>query len=483
MFLRPSLIGLIGLAAATATAQPDKTLSGRWSASTMRASWKVIQWGTACGPRPNTANEAGGIVTVTQRGTELTLTGAGRTWSTNSCWEQLPGMRVTSHGSGGRSWQTTCASAPTDPRRASVHTVVTATDSVISLDETGTYAFAINEQRCEASVHRTRTYSLVEREGESRPIPPSFPRQDAPANEPAKPAEPAACSNPGASARVEVSPARKLLRRGESFTFRSRVLDSHGCVLPSHFAWTLAEPRLGVRVSQMGTVSATVDAPEGEADIVAATGGKNVTVGVTVVSPEHFSELLGQGRFNDAGEIEGSAVATLISSEVGTGSPVLRDAARGRRMVFIWTIGALAAVLAAAAVLLTRRRRLARGKAMTDASVKPEPSDSLVCLACGRQYASGTTYCASDGSQLVPTDATDRQARGSGGYCAQCARSYGPEVRTCPIHGSELSAPEGQGHPASSPPSGQRICPVCGTIYSAEHQFCGNDGAALVPVN
>jgi hypothetical protein len=35
---------------------------------------------------------------------------------------------------------------------------------------------------------------------------------------------------------------------------------------------------------------------------------------------------------------------------------------------------------------------------------------------------------------------------------------------------------------AQAPPS-NRICPMCGQVYPAQAQFCGKDGASLVPVN
>ncbi|MGC4070881.1 MAG: hypothetical protein QM784_40635 [Polyangiaceae bacterium] len=67
----------------------------------------------------------------------------------------------------------------------------------------------------------------MEREGESRPVPPTPPELLPDENPDAK----SRCTTLGTPSRVEVSPSRKLLRAGEEFTFRVRVLDKAGCAL------------------------------------------------------------------------------------------------------------------------------------------------------------------------------------------------------------------------------------------------------------
>jgi len=50
-----------------------------------------------------------------------------------------------------------------------------------------------------------------------------------------------------------------------------------------------------------------------------------------------------------------------------------------------------------------------------------------------------------------------------------------PDLNPVPPTYSESKSPE--------PEPVRWICPVCGTQYNAESQFCGKDGASLVPIN
>ena len=90
----------------------------------------------------------------------------GRTYRTSECWELLPGVARTSHAVATRSWRSRCTSAPNDARQTTLVTTISATDTTISLDETGEYQFRIEGQNCTASVRRTRNFSLLQRQGE-----------------------------------------------------------------------------------------------------------------------------------------------------------------------------------------------------------------------------------------------------------------------------------------------------------------------------
>ncbi len=159
------------LGARIARADDKPTLSGTWTASPLTESWTVSDWGEACGPRPAPQGAGGGSVQVREQGGELSIVGAGRAFSTAQCWEQMPGVSRTSHSQagGGRSWRTRCTSAPNDSRRAAITTSITATDSTMSLNETGDYTFIIKDTNCHASVVRSRSYTLVHREGDTPP--------------------------------------------------------------------------------------------------------------------------------------------------------------------------------------------------------------------------------------------------------------------------------------------------------------------------
>ncbi|HMA97370.1 MAG TPA: hypothetical protein VKP30_32010, partial [Polyangiaceae bacterium] len=296
---------LLILAFAVHTQAEELTLAGRWSASTLRTNYTTDSWGPACGPRPMGESTPGGIVTISLVGSELNIMGLGRNFSTATCWEGVPGQRVTSHGASKRAWRTTCQSAAGDSRRVTIATAVSATDNRIDFSETGQFEFAIEGQICKTSMSRTRSYSLVEREGDSRlrAEPSAAPSVSAP--EPAsaererKPAERAAavCANPGPAARLEVRPARKLLRAGDEFSFRVRVLDRAGCVVERLPIWRLAQANTRLEVTPAGVIRVDKDASEGTAVLTAGVQERSVQVTVDVVSESRYRELLSGGSF------------------------------------------------------------------------------------------------------------------------------------------------------------------------------------------
>ncbi len=478
------LASLVWLVSQEAAAQSSPTLSGRWNASPLVASWSVAEWGSSCGPRPASANEGGGVVTIAERGTELALSGLGRTWSTTTCWEQLPGVRVTSHSGGTRGWRTVCQSGARDPRRATVTTAVSATDNQIRLVETGSYEFLIADQACRASVRRDRVFTLVQREGDAAPVASVAPPDQSATAVPPEPTEPSRTIEPGCAVkgpprRLEVSPSSKLLRAGESYAFRTRVLDANGCRLDTPIGWRLEGQPPGLTITPSGGIRVDAKAPEGEVQVVASASGKAVTVTVHVVSEARYKELLSRGSFDASGETRDVAVATIASGAVGTGRAVLEDAARRRRLVFVWTIGALALALAAAAVVMARRRR-----SSTSGGTMPRAAlgGSMHCPTCGEDFPAGEQFCPTDGNRLVPTGAGSRDGGPGGRLCPVCGHGYDPGVEECPIHHEPLQ-PRGVPRPGPVGEAGRKICPLCGTTFGPESQFCGNDGAALVPLN
>lgn len=476
----------------------EKTLAGRWSASTLKTVYGVESWGDACGPRPMGESSPGGIVTISVSGSELSISGLGRNYSTATCWETIPGQRVTSHGASKRAWRTTCQSAPGDSRRVMLATSLSATDDQIQFSETGQFEFAIEAQTCRATMTRSRTFALVEREGESRttPEPESTAAStpvDAPpaaASEPKpEPRASSVCANPGPPARLEVRPARKLLRAGDEFTFRVAVLDRAGCVLDRAPIWRLVDPKSGVEISQAGLVKVPKDAPEGTAMLAASVQDRSVQVTVDVVSESRYRELLSEGAFDDRGETRESAVATIASSDVGAKSSTQDETARTRRLIFVLVIGALAICLAAAALWMAsakRRRRQAQVPAH-DSGPHDVAASVAVCPTCQQKFPREMRFCEIDGSVLVPLTATGDVEMGAGGVCPICGQAFAAGISLCPVHGDTLVPREPPAPPAppmgDAPAAVRRICPVCGTIYGIENQFCGDDGAALVPIN
>ena len=494
------------LFAGRANAQVTKTLAGRWSASTMRTSYTSDPWGDACGPKPSVSSEPGGIVTITQRGQELTLSGLGRSFGTANCWETIPGGRTISHTAAERSWRTVCQSPAGDSRRSAVTTSLTATDDRIDFVETGQFEYSIGAATCHAIMRRSRSFALVERDGEVLP-PPQPEQAEAPHTEEAlgvasrKKQQPESrCSEPGSPARIEVSPSRKLLRAGEQFAFRVKVLDRNGCYLDRPVTWKLVAPSAQVSLSPQGQLKVLEGAKEERVELSASVQDHSLTVVVDIVSEERYKELLSVGTFDATGETKETAATAFTSSSLGTRTTTAENAANKRRVVFIWAISAIALALGLGALFLALSRRKMRAAVnLIPAEVPSDPSNlgggarrsaapgplgTLVCPTCQEEYPPERKFCAVDGNRLIalPRDAT--LATADGGICPVCRHGFDPGVARCPVHDEELvPAAVLAPNPTATVSVGRRICPLCGTIYSPDTQFCGNDGAALVPIN
>jgi hypothetical protein len=500
MSFRGSLFWLVFLVSLPVQAESAKTLSGRWSASTMRTNFTAEPWGAACGPKPSGTSEPGGIVSIVQQGKELTLSGLGRTFASSSCWEAISGGRTVSHSASNRGWSTVCQSAPGDPRRSAVTTTITATDDRITLSEVGQFEFVIGNDTCHAVMRRNRTYALVEREGETRPVP-AAPAAAPPVEEEAvAEADQRAntnCAQPGPPSRIEVSPSRKLLRPGDEYAFRVRVLDKNACQLDRPVTWMALATNSGVELNPKGVIKVLPNAAEGATELTASIQGRSVKVTVDVVSEARYQELLAAGTFNAAGETQDKAVTTLVSSTLGTKTAVLENPAQRRRTIFVWTISTIAAVLAAAALWMAgSRRRTKRPAPAFDASSSDGPLPPaeaernpgvsqavLVCPTCHEEYPLDQKYCALDGNRLMGLPPQLRLGGMSGGVCPVCRHGFDPGVTRCPDHDEELVPRPALGPSTPAAAMTRRICPLCGAIYGTDGQFCGNDGATLVPIN
>jgi hypothetical protein len=427
---------LVLLVGEAAWAQDKPTLSGSWSASALTERWSVVEWGEACGPRPSPQGAGGGAVQIREQGGELSIVGAGRAFSTAECWEQLPGVARSSHSQsgGGRSWRTRCTSAPNDSRRTAITTSISATDSTLVLSEVGDYAFTIKDTNCHATVSRSRSFALLHRDGEAPPIAPASPAPTAPATATAAPVrEPRPSSRcagaAGDPARLEVRPARKLVRAGDKLTFRASVLDAEGCATGPRPTWLVAPGPLASKatIDAIGTLTVDADAPEGTLDVTATVAEKGVTVHVDVATPEHYDAMLAGSGLDDAGEADQPAVAVIASGTVGGRVAAAQDAGRERKTAFVAAVVGVALVLAFAGLVLVRR-----------------------------------------GSR--PAEVEDEEA--------------GPRSRTPASVPAPASAraPEAAPDPAAKRPRG-KICPTCGERYPNEAGFCGKDATKLVLLN
>jgi predicted nucleic acid-binding Zn ribbon protein len=330
----------------------------------------------------------------------------------------------------------------------------------MNFDETGQYQFVIKGQNCTASVRRTRSFRLIQREGEAartqenppKPtrIPTGIEASDSPPVK--KPKAQGRCANRGPPARLEVRPARKLMRAGESFQFRPKVLDKKGCLLGKQPVWEVGSGSEAVSLSADGTVDVKADAPEAEVHLKASVSGQSVEVVIEVVPQERYEALLAQRGFNAAGESKDAAAASIASGSIGAQSAVSQGGSSSRT-TFVAITGALALIVGLVGlVLVQRRRRMAPAPegpgavaSMAPASLETTTGLSKRCPTCGRQFSGDEQFCTEDATPL--------------------------------LFASSVPPPPAPAAPTS------KICPVCGAQYPSIAEFCGNDGSTLVPVN
>jgi hypothetical protein len=433
---------LVAATAPLAWAQDKPTLNGSWSATALSEKWAIGDWGEACGPKPRPQGAGAGSVQIREQGGELSIIGAGRAFSTGECWEQMPGLSRTSHSAsgGGRFWRTRCNTPKNDPRQATIVTTISATDTTIALHETGQYQFVIQDQNCTASVTRSRNFSLVRREGDEAPAPsatasaaPTAAASAPPKAMPAPPPrpQPKSCSgSDGDPARLEVTPSRKLVRPGDKFSFRAAVFDGEGCPVNVRPTWSVAPGPLAAKatIDASGTLQIADDAGEGQLELVATVAGKGVHIPVEIASADNYDALLAVSGLNDAGELDEAAVAVIATGTIGGKEGVAEDVAKARKHTFIAIVGALAACLAFAGLVLLRRGRRARTErtssvSLPDAAVldetrelptsdPPPPAASApgaaakkrgkICPTCGQRYPIADSFCGKDGTTLVP---------------------------------------------------------------------------------
>ena len=453
------LLAIAGVfSARSARSEGRLTLNGTWSASALSESWSVTDWGDACGPKPTGHGSGGGSVKVQEGGGELSFSGAGRAFSTAECWEQMPGLARTSHSAsgGGRSWTTRCSSPANDPRHAAVVTRIQASDTSISLSETGQYQFLIHDTTCSAQVSRSRSYSLVKREGDE---PPAASATAAPVAiaiatataAPKPPPEPKSSSkcvagSAGEPARLEVHPAKKLLRAGDHFVFRAAVLDAEGCPTGARPTWAIGPGPIAAKatIDAAGTLAVEAGADEGKLDVVASILGKSVTVPVEVTSADHYDALLAAGRdgASDDGE---AAVAVIATGTIGGRTALADDKAHERKTTFLAIVVGLSLALGFVGLVLVRRGR------RTEPAAEP----------AGAPMAGG---------ELDEED----PVRG-----ADEASAAEVEVPMAPVATPTTTAKAAPRKAASR----GKICPTCGERYPSEAVFCGKDATSLVLLN
>jgi len=431
----PRLLALtlvfLGLCIIPATSQAAD-LSGTWSASSLRVSWSIGDWGEACGPRPKGGGEKGGTVTLTPSGAGFKLKGLGRSYSTGQCWERMPGLSTRSKSAGSSAISATCRMPAGDPRQAKVITSWFPRGDRLFFDETGQYQFVVKGSNCTASVRRTRVLTRVVTKKKPLEKAPEEPeplkketatKVEAPETAPPPPPQRASrCTSRGTPVEFEVTPKTKLMRLGESFTFSAVARDKIGCRVPVATEWSL-ESKNGATLSSDGTLTIPENATTGNISLIADLGGERVQVSARIVTDKEFDQLIDGGSYGVLGESLDAAAIELSSGHVEVEQVETLDEPKNRALLL--ALAGLVAALGAAALFLTTKKRKiiprvaaeslhevhseSRDSDSIDTGANaakadgppPEPSLPRLCPMCGKRYEEGVQFCGEDGARLM----------------------------------------------------------------------------------
>ncbi len=492
--------------------------------------------------------QPGGVVRVRSDGGEFAIEGGRRTLRSDGCLDGMPTLSSEAHSSDGKSWRTRCSTPPSDPRRATINTAYfLLPDDSIQIAETGRYELTINNARCIADVKRDASLKRMSAPAAPAPNPatsaaPAARATTSPASAPLGTTAPTAaarpdCSVPGAPARLEVRPSRKLLRVGDpAFGFRAVVVDAAGCLTGTPIQWAVGalhfkdgQPHPSApTVDGAGKLSVPADCADATFDVVATAAGRSARSSVDVTSPATYEALLAQSGLGPSGEQDEPAVAVLATTSIGASDVQAEDGARQRRGIFIVVVAGLAVGLGVVAAIGMMRSRKARGaaqaaesrhadrmrdyerqkrhreevhaaqmnahlesvataqKAAEAAAARGAASGPMFCPSCRREFSGGGAFCPFDSNRLVQVEGNpDLLVGPSGGICPTCRRGFNPGVKVCPHDGEELVPPGMMTAAAAPPPPTVRgkICPTCGDRFDGAAGFCGKDGTQLVLLN
>jgi hypothetical protein len=535
------LLGLSGPRTADGDETPAPALDGPWNMSAVNEAFTVQQWSSSCGPAPVTGTaQPGGLVRIRADGGEFAIEGGRRTLRTDGCLDGMPTLASEAHSTTSRSWRTRCATPPSDPRHAMINTAYFLTsDDTIQIAETGRYELTINGAHCIADVKRDASLSRVvlavgptDSSNAHRAPSPAASQTTTPGPTVTTKAD---CSTPGAAARLEIRPSRKLLRVGDTFGFRAAVVDAAGCPTGTPIQWTIAslrlkdaQPRGSVpAVDSAGRLTTPADCPDGTFDVVATAAGRSARASVEVTSAAHYEALLAQSGLDPNGERSEPAVALLATGSIGSSDVRAEDGAQRRRTIFIVVVAGLTLALGILAVVGVLRSRKARAveqaaalrhaqrmneyeskkhereeahaaqlrahfesvahaqQATQTAAARGIDSGPMFCPSCRREFAGGGGFCPFDSNRLVAIEGhRDLMVGPSGGVCPTCRRGFNPGVKVCPHDGEELLPPGMLTAVAEGPVTVRgKICPTCGGHFDGTAGFCGKDGTQLVLLN
>ena len=535
-------------------ARADASLDGKWRQSALREDFTVQRWQTGCGPPPRSSSTGGGeTISVRAEGDVLSFVGAGRVYRSNQCYDPLPSLQRESysHAAQSRQWRTRCTTPPGDPRKTTMQTLVVATsDTHIDVTETGRYEIAHEDGLCIADVRRSRSFDLVQSDAPAAPasVVPSAAPTPPPTHTPPTPQVPkedpkpsSSCTTPGPAARLEARPSKKLLRPGEAFTFRAKVVDKEGCPLSNEVKWSASKDALAAHltVDAKGHVTVPEGVPEGDYGLEANADGKTTHVTVAISTAANYDALLVKDGLNSAGETDTASVTSFPGVSLGSSEVAAEDGRKTRRAIFIGIIGTLVVALGIAYLVLRRRQsraqaleaetlnryedrvretsarndatdaeylaqkqahensvriaeeakhKLAQARAeraqtaaVASAAAGAPMNETRTCPTCNRSF-SNTFFCPEDGSKL--SDKPGEDPLGTSLMCSTCKRTFPEGTTVCPEHGVDLR-PLGTSTDRPPPVKAARgkICPSCGARFDGAATFCGKDGTSLVLLN
>ncbi len=413
------LASLAGFLISAVSGAQSSSVSGRWDASPLQVSWAIGTWEESCGAKPGGGGDGGGIVTLTASGSDFSWSGLGRSYSSTSCWEQMPGLQVRSHSASATTIQTTCEMPKGDPRQAKLVTTWALRGDKIYFDEAAQYQFVSKDGPCTASARRTR---LLSRSAPAPTATPEKSEQTASATPAAAdqkaPSAPSSCTGDEKPNTLTLTPRASVLRSGDLLEFDLRLRGARGCPVKEKAHVEFLEGGDLLEESGPSAFRVRTDAGSGRVVLLARAGALETTRTVLIVSNRELQHLLGDAPEVDAAEPVDPA---RTEARTSTDAPDEKDAGNAALLATLF-----AALLACGGLLYWFRRRPERSAPLPPAEEKPSENPPLA----------------------DPTPA---------------------EGATRP-------------HPPTVRPKG-RLCPVCGERYPLETVFCGKDGARLVREN
>jgi predicted nucleic acid-binding Zn ribbon protein len=473
------------------------SLVGSWNAGPMIESVAFKTWVKECGPQPTGRTLAGGPYTISLSGDELVFSGA-NPFRSDQCIDMTTGSRVAHSANPSTGvWSTRCETPKDDPRLTQISTSVKATgDSKISIYEKATYSWTWASGTCAADVVRTWNFtnpraaaaaassSAAAAASSTAPVPTATATATATPTTTTPPPT-SDCASPGAAAKLEVRPKRKVMRPGETFDFKARILDDAGCEVAEKAKFSLAPnspaAAKGLSIDPNGRVK-TSDTTEPVALTLVVDGAaQQVKVQLEVVSSDRYLDVLSKEGLDQTGA-DDQAVSVVVSGGGGGGATVVdpraQEEAKRKRIALLAMAGGAAALVALGAVVLFRR-----SKAKDDRSEEEKRR--------AREDAEREHARAKAAHEATVAAAQAALAQGTAKKCPTCATIFPPDAEFCPLDGARLvaavvapaAAPARPAPKAAAAAKPAKMCPICGEKFPVEAGFCGKDGVALVPMN